>query len=291
MDMLLRQVENTLEKSGFGYCVSDGCFDIAARRNFTMFLKVLGNVDSFQEAQATNLKVLSRGFGATVALVGLHTRRESLRDNIVYDRFDIPTLTPTTLESMLVNDLMPLIYRSRGGLFSEINPDKLRNAREKAELTQQELAKRVGVTKKNIYEHEHEKKKALLRVVKKIENLVGNVSDPININTNYEAVNKPADVFERLVSYDLRKMGFSTDIIYQTSFNILAKEGNTMILSKADDNRRRLEKNADHISDLADLMNMHALAITKDDMELEIPTVMERDLRTLGAKDLRRLLN
>jgi putative transcriptional regulator len=288
--MLLKQVEGVLEKGGFDYCLSEGCFDIAAQRDFTMFLKVLGNVDSFQEAQATNLKVVSQGFGATVALIGLHTRRETLRDNIVYDRFDIPTLTPTTLESMLVNDMMPLVYRARGGLFSEISPEKLRQARERAGLTQQELADRVGISRKSIYEHEHEKKKAVLEVVKKIESLVGSVSEPADIRVAYPAVERAGDGFERLVAGDLRKIGFSTDIVYQTPFNILAREGTSLILSKADENRKRLEKSVDHISGIADLMDVPALAVTKDDTELGIPTVTEKDLRTLNTRDLRRLL-
>ncbi|MBI3190989.1 hypothetical protein HYZ41_04785, partial [archaeon] len=80
--LLLKQVENILEKGGFDYCEYSGCFDIAASRRFTLFLKVLDNVDSFQETQANNLKIISDDLDATVGLVGTHTRREHLQNNI-----------------------------------------------------------------------------------------------------------------------------------------------------------------------------------------------------------------
>jgi putative transcriptional regulator len=151
---IMNDVEKSLERGGFEHCRCEGCFDIAARRDFTIFLKVLNNVDSIQESQANNLKIISKGFDAAVAVVGLRTRRESLRDNVVYERFDIPTFTPPTLENIIANDRLPYIYRRRGGFFAEIDPARLKAGRQKAGLSQAGLADRVGVTKKNIYEHE-----------------------------------------------------------------------------------------------------------------------------------------
>ena len=74
--MLLQSVAKILEHHGFDWCACHGCFDIAARKRELMFLKVLDNVDSFQEEQARNLAMLSERLGASVSLVGTHTRYE-----------------------------------------------------------------------------------------------------------------------------------------------------------------------------------------------------------------------
>jgi len=290
--MLINDVEDVLEKAGFDYCLCDGCFDIAAQRDFTIFLKVLGNVDSFQESQATNLKIISRDFDAAVAVVGLHTRRENLIDNIVYERFDIPTFTPGTLENIVINEMFPSIYRSRGGLFTEINPIKLRKMREKAGLSQSELARQVGVTKKSIYEHEKERKKALFGIVKRIEMIIGNVSDPLVLDFEYsDARNAPKETFERQVLYDLKRIGFATDVVYQTPFNIVAKNHRIMLLSRADENRKRIEKTIHRVSELSNLTDIPALAVTRDEMDLDIPTLQEKELRHMrSTRDLRKIL-
>ncbi len=290
--LIMEEVENILEKGGFEYCTYDGCFDIAATRDFTLFLKILGNVDSLQERQARNLKILSRDFSATVAVVGIRTRRENLENNIIYDRFEIPTFTPSTLENIILNDIFPFLYRFRGGVFAEINPAKLKDARENAGLTQKQLAEKAGITKKNVYEHEHARKKALYSSVRKIEKEVGNVTDPLVLRTDFSnIVNGPKDRFEKMVYDDFKRIGFSTDSVSQTPFNIVAKSQRIMIVSKADKNKKRIEKDIPHIIAFSDIMDLPAIAVTKDDMYLDIPTIKEKELREINSiKELRKML-
>ncbi len=290
--MLINRVEGILEDGGFDYCSSEGCFDIAAHRDFTLFLKVLENVDSIKAEHAKNLKILSETFGASVALIGLHTRRENLRDNIVYERFDIPAFTPATLESIVVNEVMPLLYRFKGGLFADVNPEKLRTKREKAGFTQKELAEQVGITKKNVYEHERVKKKALYDHVKIIEKLIGNITDSANIRTSFrEESNIPKDGFEKIVFRDFKKMGFSSGLVYKSPFNIVVKNREIMILSKADENKRRIEKDVPHIISISDVIDVPAIAVTREDMELDIPSIQEKDLREMrSVREIRKML-
>lgn len=290
--LIMKEVECILDKGGFEYCRYDGCFDIAATRDFTLFLKILGNVDSFQESQATNLKILSRDFNATVAIVGVHTRRENLENNILYERFEIPTFTTATLENIVVNDMFPFLYRFRGGLFAEINPEKLRARRARAGLTQQELADEVGITKKNVYEHEHARKKAVHVTVKRIEKLIGKVTDPLNLRADFShVVNEPKERFERIVYKDFRRIGFYADFVGQTPFNIVAKNHSIMIVSKADENRKRIEKDVPHILMFSEVMDLPAIAVTKEKMDLDIPTIKEEELREIRyVKDLKKML-
>lgn len=290
--LLLQKVENILEKGGFDYCLYGGCFDIAARKSFTIFLKVLDNVDSFQETQANNLKIIAEDTDATVALVGTHTRRESLKDNIVYERFDVPTFTPNTLETIVVSRAMPVTYRLRGGLFVEIDAEKLRSRREKSGLSQSALAKSVGVTKKSIYEHEHQDKKALLDIAEKIEDTVGEVSNPATIKKRYSfEKNRPKDRFESIVSRDLERIGFSTDLIHQTPFNIVAHEKRMLVISKAGEKKKSMEKSVPFVAQLSSITGIPAVAITKEEMRMDIPSIQEKELREMkNPRDIRKFI-
>ncbi|MCX6815507.1 MAG: helix-turn-helix domain-containing protein [Candidatus Aenigmarchaeota archaeon] len=289
--MLLQRVEKILEKGGFDYCEYNGCFDIAATKRFTFFLKVLDNVDSFQESQANNLKIISKDLDVTISLIGTHTRREFLQDNIIYDRFSVPTLTPNTLEKIIVNGAMPTIYRFRGGLFTEVDAAKLRKNREASGLSQSQLAEKVGVTKKNIYEHERENKNASLNMVKKIEEAIGEVTNPVPLQKKYPfEKNKPHDRFEFVVSKDLEKIGFDTDLIYQTPFNIVAHEKKMLIMSKADDNKRKVEKMAPFMSQLSHVTKIPAVAITKEELDIDIPSISEKELKDMKIKDLKKFI-
>lgn len=290
--MLLKRVENILDKGGFDYCFYDGCFDLAARRNFTLFLKVLDNVDSFQEKQANNLKIIAEDIDATIALIGTHTRREVLKDDILYERFDVPTFTPNTLEDIIVNEATPILYRFRGGLFAEVDAKKLRDKREKIGLSMSQLAESVGVTKKSIYEHEHQNKKAQIDIVEKIEELLGEVTNPLALRKTYFfEKNEPHERFEMIVSKDLHKIGFDTELVYQTPFNIVAHEKKMLVISKADEKRKHIEKSIPFITQLSDLTKIPAVAITKEELNIDIPSIQEKELRAMQKpRDIRKFI-
>src|SRR3989339_1447307 len=144
--MLDRKVESILETNGYDCCWWHGCFDVAARKDEFMLLKVLDNIDSFQEEQARNLRILSEKLDASISVVGTHTRHEILDDNVIYERFSIPTFTPDTLESILHSNY-PMNFRTKGGMFREIDPQALRSGREAMGLSQSELASSVGIMK------------------------------------------------------------------------------------------------------------------------------------------------
>jgi len=290
MDIISR-VEGVLEEGDFSYCHYSGCFDIAASRDFTIFLKVLDNVDSFQENQAHNLKIISKNFDAAIAVVGTHTRREKLLNSVVYERFDVPAFTPDTFEGIVVNNLFPALYSRRGGLLAEIDPQKLKDGRERAGLTQKKLAEMVGVTKKSIYEHEAGRKKMDAATARKIEKILGDVTDPVVLSFEYEvAKSAPKNSFEKAVTRDMNKIGLDTDSVCQTPFNILARTENILLLSAVEENERRLKREAEHAAELSRITNVPALGITRKESSIAIPSVTEAELKDMNLKDLRKAL-
>jgi len=289
--MLIQKIGTMLEKRGFDHWAYSGCFDIIAKkRRDMMLLKVLDNIDSLQESQANNLRVLSRNLGAFACLVGTHTRYERLDDDVIYTRFDVPSFTPSALEHILDGN-PPHVYRAKGGFFVEVEPSKMSKAREKKGLTQEELARRVGVTKKSIYEHEHRTMKAIKETVENIEKILkDDLTVPFNLKIEISNVsNNPKTGFEKSVGMDLKKIGFRVDYVYQTPFNIIAKE-EILILNDAEENQRRIKRNIPNLLEFSKISDRPVLLITKEPREYDLPSLEKKELKELSAKDLKRIV-
>ncbi len=289
---LIDKVERVLEGKNYDYSEYSGCFDIVARRHETLLLKVLDNIDSFQEGQSNNLKILSAGLDASTFLIGNHTRRENLRDGVLYDRFGVFAMTVGTLESVMDNEL-PVLYRNRGGMFAEIDPEKLRKRRTEAGLSQAELAKKLGISKKSIYEHESRKMRAEYDIVKKMERLIGSVTDPVNMKQREPAETQAAKGgFPAIVSNDLKKMGLETSFVTQTPFNIVAHSENFLVISDAEERAKRAERNAPFLKGFAKTTDKPILVVTRQELDLDVPSIPEKELRELdNMKELKRFLN
>ena len=128
---LKQQIKTFLEKNDYATCEYRGCFDIAAQKNVLLLLKTLLNVDSFQQEQARNLKIISNNLDAHPMIVGIQTRTEKLKPGIVYERYDLPTMSMKTFEDLICNSIYPKIYRDRGGLYVEIDSDVLKDSRKR----------------------------------------------------------------------------------------------------------------------------------------------------------------
>jgi putative transcriptional regulator len=291
MREIISKVERMLERSGFGTCENFGCFDLAAKKGKNFFiLKVLSNVDSLQEEHASNLRTISAELDGRALLVGEHMRKERLEDGVIYQRYDVPTISMSTLESMLVQKFKPMITRNRGGLFMEIDSVQLREKRISMGLTQEELAKKAGTTKKGIYEHERENKKASKDLVDNLESILGKISSPASFEPREAAKTAPRGQFEEIVSKHFESIGFGTNSVYHAPFNIIVRSEEMTILSEAEEKKEKIEKILEEMISFSRLAGKPIIAITREETELEIPTIREKDLQSYSARDLRKLI-
>ncbi len=287
------EVKSILDEAHYRCSGYAGCFDIVASRRgrfSPLFLKILSNIDSLQFSQANNLKILSKNLDALAMVVGLRTRRESLDDNVIYERFEIAAITPKTLENILLFDEFPLLYRFRGGLFAEIDCRKLRCAREKKRLTQQQLADKVDTTKKSIYEHENMGMRIEYNIAKRVERTLDcRLLQPIALGEFSTIKRNSPNVFERRVSMDLRGMGFQTEIVQQAPFNIIAKE-RFIVFSDAGE-IERVERDAPYLEGFSSVVSRPVIAITKGEASLDLPSIDEKELHGLSTtRELERII-
>ncbi len=289
---VVKLAESMLETAGYEHCSYFGCFDIAAKKGRKIvLLKVLSNVDSIQEEQANSLKTIAANLEATAIIAGERTRRERLDEDVIYHRFDIPTISTSALENFFMEETEPLIARARGGLFAEIDATLLREKRHASGMTQSELAIKAGTTKKTIYEHERANKKASLEIVEAVEKFLGPVSVPLSFETKKDpAENMPRGRFEISVSRHFRSIGFDTASVYSAPFNIIAKNDGLLVLSEAEEKAEKLERMVGDMMNFSQLSRKPLIAVTREEAELEVPTINEKDFMDCSMRDIRKLI-
>ncbi|MFP9190663.1 transcriptional regulator [Natronosalvus vescus] len=156
---LVGNVTAMLEDAGF--TVSDRCairpksFDIAARRGTDLVLvKILGNVDAFNQETGHEMRRLGTYLEATPLVIGLRSRDEDLKPDVVYFRHGVPVFSPDTAYNLFIEGVPPLIYAAPGGLYVNIDGDLLADERESREWSLGRLANELGVSRRTVSKYE-----------------------------------------------------------------------------------------------------------------------------------------
>jgi len=284
-----QQTQNILERSDYVTCEYRGCFDIAAKKENLLLLKTLLNVDSFQREQAKNLKIISNNLDAHPFLIGMNMREGKLQYGIVYERFELPTVSLKTFEDLIFSSIFPRIYRDRGGFYVEIDSQILKETRKRKGMSQRELAEAVGINKKVIYEHEKKQLRMVLSIAERIEQILNKkIIKTVNIFKTYEEHGEPKDSIEKNVGEKLEKLGFKIDFVNKAPLDLFAKE-NLLMVSEIELNKRRMIKRAADLKDFIKIVNKPAILITEKTKEQEvlgIPLIESRNLEDLDSKEL-----
>lgn len=286
---LLCSVENLLKKYGFKYLITQGCFDIFAKKKKEKYvLKILFNIDAFSNEYARNLALISDSLKASPFIIGKCTRYEWLDDCIVYQRFGIPAVTINTFLLILKNSF-PLIKRYRRGLFVKVSSKKLKNARRKSNISQSQLAKLIGVSKKCIYEHERNDKFMFYEIAKLLEDVL-KTKITLEPDFNLHAFSKkPKKKIERIVFEHFIQMRFQTTYVEKAPFNIMASKKTTILSYSSehcDENKKEILKH------IARIEKWFPLIITTKGIENEdIPHLYFKDFVKMDAQKFTRFIN
>nr|MDO8134380.1 transcriptional regulator [Candidatus Njordarchaeum guaymaensis] len=181
------RVVSLLKEAGFR--ISDvcslrsSCFDVAARKGeMILLIKVLANIDSFQDKHAFQLKLLSCLLSASPILIGERTRKDRVEDDVLYERFSIPAFSYNTLKQALIHGVFPTVYAKRGGFYVQLNGNKIKQERERESFSLGTLAEHLGVSRRAIYEYERKGMDSTLDTAIKLEELFGTpIATPFNI--------------------------------------------------------------------------------------------------------------
>ena len=156
---MLQEIERLLISEG--YKTSDiydqGSFDIVARKNLLiLLLKTFVNIDSVNEKNTHEMKQLANIFLASPIIVGAKSRNGLLEEGVIYERYDIPTISFETLKNMIIYKEYPEILADRGGYFVKIDGNVIKQYREEYSMSLKDLADLAHVSRATMYKYENE---------------------------------------------------------------------------------------------------------------------------------------
>ena len=170
---LLNEILQILSLNDFRSLVFRGCFDVLTKKDDTLLIKVLGNVDSFSEEHANSLKIMSNFLSAKSLTISARCNRNVLSDNVVYSRFGIPIMSLGSFESMIENDWLPSVLAVRGKHIVKIDAGLMKQNRKEMKMTLEELGRKIKIVKKSLYEIEKKRVDPSKETAEKLEDFFG----------------------------------------------------------------------------------------------------------------------
>ena len=291
---LVSKIVNSLVSHHFNVFLTQGCFDIAARKDNLMLIKSMINVDGLDHDQALSLRSISSFLSAYPFIISVKTNREFLNDEIIYSRFQLPVITPEMLSKILDEEIIPAVRSAKGKHTIAVDVNGLREKRKELQLTLEQLAEIVGISKKALYEIEKSRVNPTSETVKKLENALRiNLKDSYKMKAVEKTYLKPKNDFQNKVSQELSRIGIDNSSVYSAPFEIVGKENFSLItgLSK---NSVKIKKEANVVKKLSSIFSSKAVFVAKKCREQSIegvPIVLESELPDIdSSKELGKIL-
>lgn len=291
---ILSQIVDALLLHDFSVMLSKGCFDIAAKREVKLLIKVLTNIDGLLKNHANSIKIVAKFLSANPLIISLHTNRQRLSRNVVYSRFGIPVMTPETFETLLFEDFLPHVYSAKGKHLVEIDVRKMKRQRIALGMSMKQLASKVGISVKAVYEIENERVRPTLSTVKAIEDVLGiSLVVPYKLESVKEVeVIEPKRALERYVFEIFKKIGIQSSGLTSSQIDIIGKEAEVLV-TVVNENSKKLEVKADSlrrfveffssrgffIVEMSRVKSLHGLPVIEKDELSSIESI--NDLKSL----------
>ncbi|MCD6403373.1 MAG: helix-turn-helix domain-containing protein [Candidatus Aenigmarchaeota archaeon] len=266
-DLLTQQVAETLLKNDFKVFLTRGIFDVAGKREEErLLIKTLMNIDGFLKEHASSLRALSNLLPAIPLVVSVKTNRFPLMDGIVYSRFNIPVITPSTLEELLFEDRIPYVYSVKGKHLVVIDTQRMRQQRKKMKMSMKTLARKAEISIKAVYEIETNRVNPTLSTAKRLEEILGIrliLSYDIRSSSNHGKVKnnlKPKTELQRCVITKLRQIGIEATCIYNPRLNVVGKQRN-LLASCVKNEEKNLKDEARFLKEFKDFFDCESVII------------------------------
>ncbi len=280
---LLEQVCIYLLKKGFTIkSLTRTAFDILARKEKVILLiKVLEDANAVSEQYAGEMNRISSYIAGSPLIIS-EKAGDKLRDNIVYSRFGIYTLNFNTFKNSIENKF-PFVKRDHSGIKAQIIGDKLKEIREKEGISLNEIARKVGVSKRMVQKYESGESEISVNKALRIYKIFGhNVFDKINI---FDHSKELIQGIKGDISKKYSSLGFDALEAHKVPFDIIAKKENELILTRVGDKPRP------ELDSLSKLVDADKLVIFKKKKPKDIPAITKKEFMDFEkAKELIKFL-
>lgn len=234
----IRIVDNKQNEQVLEIDVSAKCFDVIAKSDaMTIIIKYIDNIDNFSKEKSEELLNIAHIFNSVPLIIGERNRNGNLENNILYSRYQINALNFATFENILERKEYPRVYSQRGGYFVQIKTKEFKELRQSRNLSLADIAKKLDVTPKAVYEYESSSMKTRLAHFEEMSRLfkmsqqefLRQFSETIDIfvrlyKTNYETIKDLAG-FQQEIDHRLTELGFLTYWFNKAPIDMSFEEG------------------------------------------------------------------
>jgi len=300
---ILEEVRETLVKAGF--YVSELCsirpasFDLVARRdNSLLIIKVLTNIDAIPEEVSRELRTLSILLKGCPLIIGDKSGVGKLRNDVVYDRFGIQAITSETLKTHLLKGLPLEVYAAPGGLYINLDKDKIKKLRIEKNISLGSFARSLRVSRRTVQMYE-EGMSTSIEVALRIEELLGtNVTVPINIlnrsSDSEEIKSFPLETegfrkFQREIFSILEQVGYRVIPLERCPFEAVSEDKKKILLTCVDEYNKKLLRKAHVVNSISRITEKHAVLITDKDVKKTniegTPVIVKKELKKIRGPE------
>ena len=273
---LVGNVTAMLEDAGFA--VSDRCairpksFDIAARRGDDLILvKILANIDAFNEATGHEMRRLGTYLEATPLVIGLRSRDEDLKPDVVYFRHGVPVFSPDTAYNLFIENVPPLIYAAPGGLYVNIDGDLLADERQDKDWSLGQLASGLGVSRRTVSKYE-DGMNASVEVAMALEELFdASLTSPVDVLEGADEVHESdatpddpeADPDDEQVVAVFTRAGYSVHPTVRSPFTAVSEDedDSDIVLTGHSEFTKAAEKRARIMSSIGEITRTRSVYV------------------------------
>jgi putative transcriptional regulator len=306
---LLGEVRDTLIKAGFYvselYSMRPIGFDLVARRdNSLLIIKVLTNIDAMSEDVAKELRTLCNLLNGSPILIGQHSGIGILRDDVVYDRFGIQTITSETLKSHLLEAIPLEVYAAPGGLYVNLDQDKIKRLRTEQNISIGSFARTLKVSRRTVQMYENGMNASIDVAIRIEESLGTNVTIPFDIikpkilkEITEKRTFEPEGFrkFQREVISILEKVGYRVIPIERAPFEAVSKDKKEILLTCIDEYNKKLLRKAQAVTSISKVTERHAVLITDKEVNKTsiegTPLIVKKELKKVrGPEEILELI-
>jgi len=264
-----------------------------------LVIKVVAHIDSISEDLAYDLDQIAVHLNAVPLIVGEKARDNNLERGVVYLRYGIYAVNPATLHDCFCEGIPPLVYSSPGGLYVNINKEKMRELREYYKLSLGELAHLLGVSRRTISKYEGGMNTTLEVAVRLEELFDTELVEPIELmsyNSRFDNISSFSQHPEDKTGIaGLEGIGVKIHLMRRAPFNALALLDNEIILTAYGPANKTI-KRAEIMGNISQVTKTHAMCIISDyEKERRIGSTLvvgEKSIRSLrDPEDLMHLIN
>ncbi|MGD2072181.1 MAG: transcriptional regulator [Candidatus Thorarchaeota archaeon] len=307
---LIQEVVQYLEEAGFNLSsecdVRPSCFDLVARKdNQLLFVKIFANIDALTKDDALALQTVAHFFNATPLIIGKKTRRGTLDEGIVYQRYGLSTIAPRSFHSMISERKMPREFIQRGGRFVAIDGTKLKEVRLSHSMTKKDLAKCVQVSARAILAYERDEMDVSAEVAKRIEKVLEtDLVIPIDVLRHQISQERPISSMtprelpnlENKVNEFFERLGLKVLWTDRAPFHVAAKEDVPPLMSGVGSLKSwSLKKRMEIIRSVSEITESDAVIIVEegraDENVSELPVIRQLELDDIEeSRELKKII-